>query len=591
MSCSNSAISHEKEKPSGPETVSEPLTLQTVTWEKEETWAEYLQQDLRPDASSNLNPQFQVAYSWLAQKYPDCDRKGTIFPVGDPLQTSAGYGLCKYESQFFSTADSNNPAIMLSLTLVLALPLAENGEAKFEVGAALDSPEMEAAKKQLLEMMALVDLQLSSEHAELHIIIGADMLRCKYKSGYQKPTITPVPEPDFAKSTVNTDFVTRETHENPAALLPMSFSGAVVALLDMNPGCTVWDGGDFSFNVGNLPYALPARLLVVRRFENTADEVAATHYTVWTPDTTSLTTPVTIVRGSQPEQAFDGTVVHLRLLVAIPAAVVWPKTLDFANDMDPIMKSAMVTLLKYLKELNKLGKLHRCLVEVMMGTDCLQLSFVGDKIVPMASEINKTDPIAASKPFTSLDGFSITLKEEPRHLNFDSESHFQAIKQKVKEEASQDPDYFTSITPMLTQRKATDFLETNYPGCKISDEGEAPFTHKEKAVIFSNTRLLIATEPSKSKNNIVSVILNVPLPGGVEGGWAAATETNWTERMEMTESEKTLLAVLKQWYKEERIAEDCIAMVTIGTDVGIWRFVDGERFEDLDDEQVDQLKW
>jgi len=598
MGCSSSTLNDNdgKGKPKGPGPVLGPLIIPTVTWEKVEPWEEFCQKAIATETETTgdlLDLQFQVARNWLAQMYPECDRLKTIEPMGD-IFIPTSYGPCKYKGKHFLTLDSNYTGVVFSLTLVLALPLAENGESKFEVGAALDSPEMEAAKQVMLKMMALMEQRAGNyQHAELYVIIGADMLRCKYKSGYQEPSITQVPENNAAKSAAIMDDLARKIRKDSDARLalagkftPMTFRNAVKALQKMHPGCTVWDGGDFPFNVGNIPYALPTRLLVVRQFENTADETAATHYSVLTSDTTPEDEKVSLVRGSRPEQAFDGTVVHLELFVAIPPDVIWPKTGDYAKK--PVMKSATATLLYHLKQLNQVGKLHRCVVEVEMGTDRLKLSFVGDKIEPVASETNQT---AASKAFTSLDGFSIILKEQPKHELFESEGQFQAIKEMMQERARQDPDRFTASAPMVAQMAATHFLEANYPGCKISDEGEAPFTHEGQTFKLSDTRLVIATEPSKSKNNIVAALLLVPLPGGITGGWAAATEKKWTDTMEMKEAEKALLAVLKQWYKEEKIAEDCLAQVMMGMDAAIYRFVDGERFEDYDDERMSQLRW
>lgn len=596
MGCSSSTLGDEKRKHNGPEPVLGPLIIPTVTWEKVESWEEFRQKAIAPEATGDLDPQFQVARNWLAQMYPECDRRKTIEPLGH-ISIHTSYGPCKYKSKHFLTLDSNYTGAVLSVTLVLALPLAENGESKFEVGAALDSPEMEAAKQVILKMMTFAEQRVGKyEHAEAYVIIGADMLRCKYKPGYQEPSIHRVPQQNAAESAAIMDGVARKAHKNPAARLalagkftPMTFRNVVSVLQRMNPGCTVWDGGDFPFNVGNIPCALPARLLVVRRFENTAEENAATHYRVLNFDTTPEDDKVTLVRGSRPEQAFDGTVLHLELFVAIPPDVIWPKTGDYANK--PIMTSATTTLLYHLKKLNEVGKLHRCVVEVEMGADRLKLSFVGDKVEPVAAEANKTDSTAASKAFTSLDGFSIILKEESKHELFESEGQFQAIKAMMQERARQDPDLFTARAPMLSQMVATHFLEANYPGCKISDEGAAPFTHEDQTFKLSDTRLVIATEPSKNKNNIVAAVLLVPLPGGIEGGWAAATEKNWLDTKEIKEAEKALLAVLKQWYKEEKIAEDCLAQVAMGTDATIYRFVDGERFEDYDDERMSRLKW
>lgn len=49
---------------------------------------------------------------------------------------------------------------------------------------------------------------------------------------------------------------------------------------------------------------------------------------------------------------------------------------------------------------------------------------------------------------------------------------------------------------------------------------------------------------------------------------------------------------MKLWYKEGKICEkDCMAQVMIGTDADIYKFIDGVRFEDYSDEQMNQLRW
>lgn len=577
----------------GPRPVKGPLKIPTVIWHKVESWEHFYARST-PNGCGSEESQFSLVRDWLASEYPECDKEGTIEDLGEATVIPTSYGPCKYKGKQFLTLDSNYTGVTYALTLVLALPATAGEEhINMEPGAMLNTPEMDAAKDVAVRMMAMTEQAGTNvDHCDAHVIIGADMLRCKFKCGYQQPTITPLHEQNAEQIAAIHDRIAQEVHNDPEArvtlagkFLPMHFRNAIKVLTGRHGGCTVWDGGEFPFGFGEERSDLPARLLVVRRFASTADEIAATHYRVLTPDTTPNEDPVTIVRGIRPDVAFDGAVVRVLLYVATPSDAIWPTTGDYAKK--PTMTAAVMTLLEHLKKLNKQGKIQRCMVEVEMGADRLRLSFVGDRIEPQGA--NSTMEAKASKDYTSLDGFSVRLEEQRKHELFESESQFQAIKQMMHERAQQDPSRFAGRAPMIAQMAANHFLEMNYPGCAISDEGEMPVTIEGQTITIPDTRLVIGKDPVKSHQNVIAALMLVPLPE--QGSWIASTEKSWLDTKEMAEAETALLTVLKQWYIENKIATDCMAQVMMGTDVTIYRFVDGQRFEDYDEERMKQFQW
>jgi hypothetical protein len=473
--------------------------------------------------------------------------------------------------------------------MVLAVPVKQD-QGGSEPGAMLNTPEMDAAKKAILTMMARMEqVGTNLKHAEAQIVLGADMLRCKFKVGKQEPTINVLQDRNGAQI----DAVNLKMHQEVSAdpqsaqaiqghFMPMTFRNAVDLLAKKNPGCTVWDGGELPFSVDGAPYPLPTRLLVARRFGNTEGEVAATHYRVLSPTSEPSETPIGLLRSSEPQGALQ-EIVYVDFLVGIPMDVLWPAPGTYARK--PAMTAAVIAFLEFLKKLNGEGRLHRCVAEIEMGADRLKFSFVGDKSEPAIS-LNGT---AATMAYTDLSYFNVELEEQKQHELFKSESQFQAIKQMMQERARQDPERFTARAPMIALMAAQFFLDTNFPGCETSDEGEVPVTINGQAMALSNTRLTVSKAAGRSTNNIVAAIMSVPLPS--QGGWTAATEERWLETKEMKAAEEALLAILKRWYSEGRIADDCMAQVMMGTDATIYRFVGGEKFEDYDDERMKQFTW
>jgi hypothetical protein len=223
-----------------------------------------------------------------------------------------------------------------------------------------------------------------------------------------------------------------------------------------------------------------------------------------------------------------------------------------------------------------------------MGTDMAKYKLVGEKseMTQMTQDLaENTD----ANPVKKLgEDFHIKLEEQEKHELWQSESHFQAMKRQINERAAENPERYAAMMPMIALQSATHILEANFPGCEISNEGEFPVIVDGSTMRLADTMLVYAKDPKKEKNNVIAVMHLVPSPKGE--GWAAVG-TSWLDTVEMKAAEKALLDLLKQWYVEGRIAEDCMAQVMMGTDATIYRFVDGERFEDYSEERMAQWKW
>lgn len=595
MGCCNSTLDGEKGDQRGPRPAEGPLVIPTVTWDTVESWEPFYREDISQGADDSKEAQFARARKWLGEEYPECSMRGTIEDLGES-RIPTNDGPCKYPSKSILTLDSTYTGVLIAHTMVLAVT-SEKDTGAPELGAMLETPEMGAAKLALLTMITRLERdnpKMNLKHADLHVIMGADMLRCKFHPEYNEPSMTPVHQPRAGKIAEVHKKVARQVSRDPEGslalrgmFLPMTFRGVVQLFADSNPGCTVWDGGELPFEVQGVPYPFSTRLIVARRFENTKEEVEATHYRVLAPDTKPSDKPVVIMRGSNPEQALASGVVYVELLVAISQDVIWPAPGAYAGK--PAFKAATAALLGLLKKLNKEGKLHTCVTEVEMGADRVKLSFVGDRIEPIAAEKVEGEEEVVKKVYSDLSGFNIKLEEQRKHELFESESQFQAIKKFVRERAMQDPERYAAQAPFLAHSAAHYFLENNFPGCEISDEGPIPITMNGEIVNIASTGIVLGKDPKQSQKNIIAVIMLIPLPG--KGGFIEATEKSWLDTKEIKVAEAVLLDLMKKWHKEGKIADDCMAKVAMGVDATIYKFVDGEKFEDYDDDRMKQFKW
>ncbi|KAF2441478.1 hypothetical protein P171DRAFT_434161 [Karstenula rhodostoma CBS 690.94] len=138
--------------------------------------------------------------------------------------------------------------------------------------------------------------------------------------------------------------------------------------------------------------------------------------------------------------------------------------------------------------------------------------------------------------------------------------------------------------------KCGDYTESaTMEAAKVCDEGEMTATLDGEATWIHDSRLVVAKDPTKTTNNVLAALHLMPLPDP-DMSWSQISDANWLGTKQMWVAEYLLKEVLKQWYKEGKLAEDCLAQVIMGNDTTMYRFVDGERFEDYPEERMKLFK-
>ncbi|KAI0133460.1 hypothetical protein BJ170DRAFT_678409 [Xylariales sp. AK1849] len=594
----------------GRNTKPSPLSVPEAIWETNTSWAGSNEMLREKAAETGEEAAFRAAFQptmfkrvrdWIEGEYPECARAGTIEDLGD-LVFPTSYGPCRYPTNAILTLDDNFTGVIYDATLIVAMPMGEQVNDKVSAlpGAGLDTPEMEGAKLTMLKMLAKMRQDdVNVDHAVVRVVTGADMVTCKFDASTTEPTITKLssnPSSTFKSS--NQEMVRaarRAPDEVRGRFRPFMFKGTVHNCI---PGCTVWDEGELRFSVKGNVYPYPTRILVERDFKKMSEDVEAVHSKVLSPGDGPNDKPVMLLRNLNPHRDPRG-IVSITLVVASAPDVLWPACGAYVKSA--AFKAAENAILEFVKKLNSEGKVQRCKVNVAMGVDRSRFKFVGEKVVTSSiehQEIKRAAPTAATdKPVAEispekkknecgLEAFSITLEEQKEHKLFDSESHFQAIKQHVRERAQQNPDLYQNLAPRLSLLAAMHIMEMNFPGCEVSDEGEFPVIMNGNDIELADTRLVVVRDPKQEPKSIIAATHVVPRPGTL------AQETNWLETKEMKAAEDALLALLKKWHEEGKVSElDCMAQVMMGTDASIYQFVDGERLVDYSDERMAQFKW
>lgn len=524
--------------------------------------------------------------TYPSRKYPDCSRVGSAEDMGE-LAFMTPDGHCRNTTKLILTLDDDFTGVIYAYSLIVAVPV--EGDQKWPIpGAWLETPDIEGAKRAVLQMTAIMNQTrgMNIKHLVLRIFIGADLITSKVDAANTEPTITKL-EGKLSKAfKASNKQISRSARSQPdqwrGMLRPMMFGAVLRNLAEKYPGCTVWDEGELRFNVGDDIYPHPTRLLVARRFEDMTTDIEADHFKAITP--MSGESDFKLLRNLNTRKD-PGGIVAVALLVSIGESEPWPQVGTY--EKNPAMLAAVNALADLVKKWNREGKVQRCLFEVHMGVDGVRNKLVGEKFdaVPMAQDESNI-PV---KNFGDLEAaFHVKLEEQNKHELFQSESQFQAIKRMINERAAQNPERYDAMLPTIALESATRFLQMNFPDCEVSDEGEFSATIDSQIVRIPNTRLVIAKEKGKEKHNVIAALYAVFSPNGE--GWAATRKT-WLDTKEMKAADDALLELLKKWYLEEKIAEDCMAQVIMGTDATIYRFVDGVRFEDYSDERMAQIKW
>ncbi|KAF4968846.1 hypothetical protein FSARC_3812 [Fusarium sarcochroum] len=484
-------------------------------------------------------------------------------------------------------------------------------------GAELDSPEMRGAKHAMLKHVAgMKAMGANVGHALIMIFIGADLVVCRFDDSPKPPTINrrPVPRPKELIKLMNE--MAKDARKVPQAFQGMFaanwFHQAATNCSSGYDGSTVWDEGTFPFSLPNgQEYPEPTRLLVTRLYKDMTESVDEIYFTIAPPpypgQDSSSRDPVTLVRKLDPTKE-PGGIVRISLVIGISRNIIWPKIGDFAKN--PALKAGENAVLEYAKRLHAQGKLDRCSIIVYMGTDETMFKFVGNpitikqqtRLLPPARGLATPTDIAAAlaSPQSPANDkslemdFNLKVSLQPKHELFGSESQFQAVKQHVKESTEHYSHQELNDQAILSApRVARHFLEMNFPNCDISDEGPFPVVLDDgREIVLQDTRLLVARDPKQEPSSIVSALVTVPCPAGRDAEPAMFSTKVWLDTPEMKAADNRLLALLKRWHGQGLVSKiDCMAHIMMGKDGTIYKFVDGERFEDYSEERMQQIHW
>lgn len=570
------------------------------TWVKDESWTTYINETANSEKSPDKAMPQRVR-QYIDTLYPDCAQAGSIEDMGEkryPLRDGTCSPLTYNDILIL---DNDFTGVVYSVAVIVNLP----PDADLTPGKWLDSREMEEAKVHVPNMLTMIESQnVNAKHTVARIFIGADSVWCRFHPENRDMSVSGVPsgsEEEFKQKNDELAKALRKDKMVPQGIFRASaFERTLQTLYMTHPGCTVWDEGPLQFSVGGKPHTEPTRMLVARVFNAgqdrhfvPEDEIDATVYQVSSglrPDTEAK---YKLLQNRNP-QKHHGNIVELSVFIATPLTETWPKYGTYKKSA--VMRQAGVTAIMRLDSWNRQQKFERCYLSVYMGADHVRMKVVSDRFGFTTESNDKvledSMPVPTDQNLPSLEPFFVTVKKEDEHELFDSEVQFQAIKNLISQRANQDPERYRAMAPMIAVRTTAHFIDSNYPGCETIDKGEFPIVIDDKSVVLSDTRLVVAKDPTKGENNnIVAAFHLVPQPGGHALFSAEARGKSWLETPEMKVAEEALRQVLVKWYKEDRLADDCMAQVVMGMDVSFYRFVDGERFEDYPDERIQQIRW
>jgi hypothetical protein len=376
-------------------------------------------------------------------------------------------------------------------------------------------------------------------------------------------------------------------------------------------GSTVWDEGSLPFMLPNgRMYHEPTRLLITRVYEKMIETVEEVSFTATPPPFPGDDTPgdpVTLVRKADPTKE-PGGIVRIALIIGVSKNVVWPKIGDY--EKTSTMAAGEKAVVEYAKGLYEKGVMDRCSIWIYMGTDESVFKLIGDpktlqpkeRRLPLPSELGNPTEIAASPrkhqdPWEdkSLErDFNLSISIQPKHDLMASESNFQAIKQYMKNKAKdKSPKELYDQAMRAMPMAAMHILECNFPECEITDEGLFPIVLPDGTMtVDPEARLVVARDPKQEPASIVAAIHVVPCPSGLHGEFNMYSDKNWLDTPEMKAADQRLLELLKKWHVEGKLSKvDCMAQTMMVKDATVYKFVDGERFEDYNEERMAQFRW
>lgn len=486
----------------------------------------------------------------------------------------------------------------------VALTVDPPADANLTPGTWLNSQVMEETKRSLLLMVSKLATECNVKHAVCRVFVGGDAMWCRYQPENVEPTITYLNSEHSDEHKKLYDDASQAMREAGDAASVGTFRGHMFekvlrGLYEKHPGCTVWDEGPLPLEVDGKPCAEPTRLFVARHFEvdpenhfqPEVDVEAKTHRVTMNMTDPRPTRPPRMLQSQDPKR-HRGQIIGAAVLVATPLDDVWPKFGDYTKSAT--MAAAQIAAEELTKSWDQQGKLKHCHTSIWVGNDMLRFKYISKNlhtpIIPTQDpELEPQTPDAVAHGHPSLDPFFVKLEEQPKHKNVSSEIQWQAIRNWTRQRAEESPGFFRAIALHSTLDMARQFLKDNYPGCDVCDEGEMPAIINDEASWVHDTRLVVAKDPTKANNNVLAAMHLMPLPDP-DKSWNEINDTYWLGTKQMIVAEYLLREQLKQKYKEGKLADDCLAMVLMASDMTMHKFVDGERFEDYPEERMKLFK-
>ncbi|KAJ3493454.1 hypothetical protein NLG97_g4722 [Lecanicillium saksenae] len=593
--------------------------LPELEWYYRPIWSQYVDyiydhaqcngttQQLRKEFSETMN---NTAKEFLQYEYPECDKAGTTEDMGEDMLPFGSDSSPCVQTKSYLTLDEGFNGIVYATTLVVHSPMAwksvSDGANSALPGSIMDDPKTKLAQRYLTFMVySLKQRDTNVKHCVLNIIIGSVMMTARWEPHNLIPSLamisqntgSEIPKPESLPEATETS----ETNSQLPFRSCMFMS--ILRTLETNyPGCAIWDAGEMSFEVEDKPYPLPARLLICRDFEKRTKDVATIDFKVTGQDGKTIGSGSRLIRARDPTED-PGGIVCLAFVVNVDPEDPWPK-----RDLEKhrlIMGGAFAEASLHGMVMAFTGGFDRCALRVWAGQDTRHATLItphtkgsAPEHVQQFSELLFGKMLEPLKTAANLedasdltDTFGVETERQVEHTLWQSESHFQHIRHQMRERAKANPEAYEMIHKMAGHSHVPHFMERNFKGCLITDEGELPQPDLKGEPKFESAKIFVARDPKQEPSSIVAAIVSVPSP---VPGYNPFLENgkSWLDTPELKRAEDALLAVLKQWYSEGKIsAIDCHAQVTMGIDASIYQFIDGVKFVDYPDERMKELVW
>jgi hypothetical protein len=619
------------------------LVLPEVTWERDEAWAEWLCDSEREAIKVERHKEFLELFrdfmyvgmrGRFSKLYPECEANGTIDELAQPHVCSSttpcsGDDGFEWSTRGVLVLDAALSGIVHVSAIMVAKPprrpditdekqqqSPDHSQPWIVPGAELDSPEMRGAKHAVVRQVAYMKSKGANvSHCLIYVFVGADLVVCRFDSSPKPPTITshPVERPKILVKAMNE--IVKDTKKAPdlfrGLFAPHWFRQAVRDMTNGFEGSTVWDEGPLPFMLPNgRMYHEPTRLLITRVYEKMTETIEEVSFTATPPPFPGDDTPgdpVTLVRKADPTKE-PGGIVRIALIIGVSKNIVWPKIGDY--EKTSTMAAGEKAVVEYAKGLYEKGVVDRCSIWIYMGTDESVFKLIGDpqtlkpreRRLPLLSELGDPTEIAASprvpqdpwEDKTLERDFNLSISIHPKHDLMVSESNFQAIKQHVMDKAkNKSPQELYDQAMHTMPMTAKHILKCNFPECEVTDEGPFPVVLPDGTeTVDPEARLVLARDLKQEPTSIVAAVHVVPCPSGLHGEFNVFSDKSWIDTPEMKAADQRLLELLKRWHVQGKLSKvDCMAQTMMVKDVTVYKFVDGERFEDYSEERMQQFRW